>query len=98
MNIGIVVLWDGEQRVGLITSNGETYRFAYAGGRTIIVEGDRTEPEFGTHDQPAGFALKVPRVGDIVVFIAVDSDLTWGYAEHYLSAATRKTSSAFIFA
>lgn len=95
MNIGIVSSWNSQANEGLLVANGNSYQFAYTDGRTLISTTDQSEPDFGTHAQPVGFELKKPRVGEALVFKASDSSINWAYAEHYISAITRKTPSAF---
>lgn len=95
MNIGIVTSWDSETQSGELVSAGCQYFFAYADGRTIIGTDDTVKPLFGTHEQPEGFKLKIPRAGDILVFQSGDSFMQWAYAEHYVSAALRKVPSEF---
>lgn len=80
---------------GQITAGGKAHGFDYSGGRTIVSSNNMPEPVLGRHTQPSGFELKVPRVGDSVVFTIIDSGVQWGYAEHYVDASLRRAPSEF---
>ncbi len=101
MQIGIVLTWESTSNSGSILSSRTEVSFNYGSGRSVISSSSEHEPELSsTHNQGDGFKLKLPRIGDSVVFFtAPDGSVqSWGYAEHYVGAAVRKFGSGFILA
>ena len=95
MKIGIICSWDLNTQRGKVISEDFAYEITYLNGKNIVSGSRMLEPRLGHHDQPDGFELKIPQVGDVVVFAATRSIAEWAYAEHYLTAATRKFPSEF---
>jgi len=90
---------DIKQRGVIASSDGRTHRFRFTDGQNMMSGDDLVVPRFtGRHDQPPGFRLKVPRVGDAVIFTAKPRQgyITWGYMQHYLYLVERKHGSEFL--
>lgn len=102
MEIGIVTSYDQSTQVGEITSpTGELFAFEYKNGQHLKTGNDIVTPQFtGRHAQPKGYSLKIPRLGDPVIFIRSNDNKTmiktWGYGRHFVNAAEYKYGTEFV--
>ena len=99
MELGIISSYNAELQTGDITSvKGEKFTFQFAQGQSMQFGEGLATPQFsGTHDQPEGYALKTPGVGDPVAFQrnnehGID---VWGYARHYVELVEKRYPSRF---
>jgi hypothetical protein len=100
MEIGLVSKYnDIGQRGVIVSPHGDAHSFRYIDGQSMMSGDDLMVPLFtGRHDQRSGFQLKVPRVGDAVIFAGKPGEnyVVWGYLQHFLDLVERKYGSDFI--
>jgi hypothetical protein len=100
MQLGVVVNFDQEKGSGIIASvDGERYKFDYKQGQNMVFGDGLATPQFtGRHEQPHGYSLKTPRLGDPVTFIesGPNSITAWGYARHFIDAVECNFGTEFV--
>jgi hypothetical protein len=99
MNLGIVTTFDNDKQSGEITDTlGNKLSFFYKDGQNMLSGDDLVTPKFsGHHEQPSGYSLKLPAVGDPVSFIKLDNGTVrlWGYVRHFMDLVERKHGTRF---
>lgn len=99
MNLGIVTAYDSDKQSGEITDTlGNRLRFYYKDGQNMLYGNNLVTPEFsGHHEQPSGYSLKLPAVGDPVSFTKPDEGTvdTWGYIRHFIDLVERRHGTSF---
>ena|SRR5579862_26968 len=101
MDVGIISKYVLRSRRGEIrNSAGNVFRFTYEQGQSIALDNGDERPSSpalsGTHTQPGNAALKVPRVGDPVVFHAEGHSVAaWGYLHQFVFAAEHRYGTEF---
>lgn len=86
MQIGVVSRFDEFSQTGEITTpNSSRHQFLFSNGQSMMIDESHLCPRLsGKHLQGRGYHLKLPKVGDAVVFeLLSGSDLRWGYADHF---------------
>jgi hypothetical protein len=101
MDVGVISKYVFETQQGEIRdSEGNILPFIYEQGQSIAVDGVGGQPTSptlsGSHSQPGDAALKIPRIGDPVVFKAKDhSVVAWGYLHQFVFASERRYGTEF---
>jgi hypothetical protein len=99
MNFGIVTAIEASTATGEIMScDGAVYPFAYRRGQNVASSATTPVPQLsGYHAQPQGFQLKLPRVGDPILFRESPDGVVsaWGYARHFIELAERRFGTEF---
>ncbi len=97
MILGIVTTYDSDTESGEITDNeGRTLDFYYHDGQNMEIGNDFVAPQLtGHHEQPEGYILKAPMIGDPVAFNGEYRVETWGYARHFVDLAERQYGTIF---
>jgi len=99
--VGVITLLNENACAGAITApGGQQYYFDYVVGENLMMCDDSPVPLFtGHHEQPEGSRLKLPMVGDAVVFVpdaeGASSVRVWGYASHFVYLTERRYGSGF---
>ncbi|MFB9728696.1 hypothetical protein [Haloechinothrix salitolerans] len=99
MHLGIVASFNSGTGVGeIVYRGGSRVQFRFSDGRSIVYGTDLAIPTFSNQQaQPMGHSLKIPRVGDPVVFAKGQGEEapTWGYARHVVDAVERRFGTEF---
>lgn len=99
MNLGIVTTFDNDKQSGEIADTlGNKLMFYYKDGQNMVYGDDLVTPKFsGHHEQPSGYSLKLPAVGDSVSFAKPDKGMVnvWGYARHFTDLAEKQHGTGF---
>ncbi|TAK89513.1 hypothetical protein EPO04_00135 [Patescibacteria group bacterium] len=100
MEIGIVTSYDSDTELGVVAANNNELSFKYGDGQNMIFDSKLKEPTLsGKHEQPEGFSLKEPDIGDPIAFMRDNELVTaWGYLNHYIGLAERKHPTRFVAA
>jgi hypothetical protein len=90
MEVGLIVGFDPDTEHGsILSSEGEVLRFSFEDGQNFCSVSALSVPQFtGRHDQPGDFKLKMPKLGDPVVFVSGGRNgpvQAWGYAESFVA-------------
>jgi hypothetical protein len=97
MKLGIITNYDKSKESGEITdTDGHVLEFHYKDGQNMKYGEDLITPQLtGHHEQPEGYALKTPMIGDPVAYIGLDIVTSWGYARSFVELAERKYGTNF---
>lgn len=99
MTIGIIQSISSDGSVGIIlTAEGKARRFKYMSGQNFELHENALVPRLtGRHQQPNGFQLKIPAIGDAVVLLeGASSEVSaWGYVEHFVYLLERRHGIRF---
>jgi hypothetical protein len=78
----------------LRTSDGHLVAFAYKQGQNMMITDDSEVPQFtGHHEQPRGYRLKYPAIGDVILFEGTSQQplVRWGYVAQHEALAARRS-------
>lgn len=97
----IIIKWDDTRQIGTAkSSEGKTYQLQYSDGQNLFSDEEHSVPTLtGHHEQPVGYQLKVPQVGDPVLIklsSIIEDTYNWCYMRHYVDIAERRYGTAFI--
>ncbi len=97
----IIIECDDTRQIGTAkSSEGKTYQLQYSDGQNLFSDEEHSAPTLtGQHEQPAGYQLKVPQVGDPVLIklpSSIEDTYHWCYMRHYVDIAERRYGTAFI--
>lgn len=97
MEAGIVDSYSNASGAGTIRStSGSVLWFKYEDGQNMMSEPASMVPAFtGRHEQAEGHRLKVPRIGDAVLFSQQRHGLVWGYVRHFVDLAEHRFGTDF---
>jgi hypothetical protein len=102
MHVGVIISFNDRTETGILQSSdgeGHDISFKYCNGSTVAISDSEKSP-YLTDRKPTrpGTSLKVPRLGDPIVFTMGrnDSAESWAYAETYVDLCRRKYSSEFV--
>lgn len=78
-------------------SAGVEFAFSYSQGQSFVVDDSDFLPHFtGHHDQPFG-ELKLPEIGDPVIFNTQSSQVeAWGYMANFVACAAHRYGTSFV--
>ncbi len=99
MIFGVIQSYDIVAEKGALqTTDGSVLMFTYGQGQNMMLCDRSPVPVFtGRHRQPAGFALRHPVKGDLVLFETSGDELVlrWGYVAHYRLLVRRQLASPY---
>lgn len=99
----VITEWNNTLLAGTASSaDGQVYTLHYRNGQSFYTSDDHPLPRLtGKHDQPTGYQLKVPEVGDPVLIQLPSPGQVkthWGYMRHYLDLVERRYGTSFVAA
>lgn len=97
MTIGVITTYNSSKESGEITdTDGNVLVFLYKDGQNMKSGEDLITPQLtGHHAQPKGYSLKIPMIGDPVVFNGTNKVTEWGYTRHFVELAERQYGTLF---
>ena len=97
----VLIEWNIALLTGTARSaDGQEYTLHYNAGQSFYTSDDHPLPRLtGKHEQPDGYQLKVPQVGDPVLIqlpLHEQKEVYWGYMRHYIDLVEHRYGTAFV--